>query len=361
MKKIIFILFAFCLALVISGKMRDGLLEAKSKAGNFSQGDSNIARHMDNLYDIVFVDENNGWAAGYYGTIFHTNDGGKSWQVQESHTDYILTAISFIGNKVGWIVGREGTILHTEDGGSNWMRQEIEADNYWLDISFVNELQGWVTGDYGAIFHTGDGGKSWTRQLSYQKSVEIPEDIFSPGEWQTMARGAKPQDVTMFGIDFIDESRGWAVGEFSTLFYTEDGGKTWVRQELSEEEITLQCIDFVDEKNGWIAGIEGTIFHTGDGGKTWELQDSKVKTFLLKINFFNKLRGCAVGLRGTAIFTVDGGISWRSVVPEKERYYNWFQGISFASEDSLWISGERGTLIKGLIKNDGNIEIRKIK
>jgi photosystem II stability/assembly factor-like uncharacterized protein len=33
------------------------------------------------LRSINFLDENNGWIVGGYGTILHTTDGGKTWRL----------------------------------------------------------------------------------------------------------------------------------------------------------------------------------------------------------------------------------------------------------------------------------------
>ena len=47
------------------------------------------------LYDIYFVDADNAWACGKYGTIIFTSDGGQTWEPQTSGTYKNLYRISF--------------------------------------------------------------------------------------------------------------------------------------------------------------------------------------------------------------------------------------------------------------------------
>ena len=75
------------------------------------------------LYDVEFLDENTGWAVGYYGTILSTDNGGVNWEIHPMSTKKNLNSICFIDDNKAWIVGNEGLILHTNNGGLNWMEQ----------------------------------------------------------------------------------------------------------------------------------------------------------------------------------------------------------------------------------------------
>src|SRR5216683_88598 len=56
-------------------------------------------------------------AAGDYGTILSTTDGGATWTLQSSGTRNALLGLSFVDVNTGWAVGEGGTILSTTDGG----------------------------------------------------------------------------------------------------------------------------------------------------------------------------------------------------------------------------------------------------
>ena len=81
-----------------------------------------------NFYGIAAPDNRTIWVAGNFGTIVHTEYGGKIWKEQESTVSTELYDITFIDNKTGWCVGRHGVILKTTDGGNRWTRKKSETE-----------------------------------------------------------------------------------------------------------------------------------------------------------------------------------------------------------------------------------------
>jgi hypothetical protein len=71
------------------------------------------------LYDLFFLDENNGWAVGSKGSIIHTIDGGETWELQsQGLTSNFLRGIHFTFPTNGYVVGNEKTLLkYTEVSG----------------------------------------------------------------------------------------------------------------------------------------------------------------------------------------------------------------------------------------------------
>ena len=47
---------------------------------------------------VYFSDELNGWAVGYSGKILHTNNGGTTWEYQNSATEFHLWSVYFINS-----------------------------------------------------------------------------------------------------------------------------------------------------------------------------------------------------------------------------------------------------------------------
>ena len=148
-----------------------------------------------NLHGVFFLDKDEGWVVGQLGGIFHTTDGGKSWETQQSGVSTLLSAVNFVDRTHGWAVGEGGVILHTQDGGSTWKRQQSgfepradppPAETRGLrlkkgvvtshigslplfDVAFIDRNTGWVVGHLGAIlfFHPSHGGRQWVdRSLS---------------------------------------------------------------------------------------------------------------------------------------------------------------------------------------------------
>ena len=79
-------------------------------------------------------------------------------------------------------------------------------------------------------------------------------------------------------IFFINETTGWYVNGFGSIFHTKDGGATWLKQ-LEAKGSFFRTIAFLDEKTGFV-GTVGTdyfpnvtdtipLYGTVDGGTTW--------------------------------------------------------------------------------------------
>ena len=74
-------------------------------------------------------------------------------------------------------------------------------------------------------------------------------------------------------IHFVNSTYGWIVGEKGFIVHTNNGGKTWNRQEVGTEE-DLKAVYFTNLKYGWVVGDNGVVASTDDGGRHWYLQDS---------------------------------------------------------------------------------------
>ena len=81
------------------------------------------------LHAVWFVDRDEGWAAGDEGAVWHTIDGGATWERQPTGVRASLRSLHFLNPYVGWVAGREelpggagsaGILLYTQDGGLNW-------------------------------------------------------------------------------------------------------------------------------------------------------------------------------------------------------------------------------------------------
>lgn len=67
------------------------------------------------------VDEQTIYAAGLWGTIIKTTDGGETWTTIQSLGEYYpLTGICFTGENTGFVIADYGLILKTINGGMNW-------------------------------------------------------------------------------------------------------------------------------------------------------------------------------------------------------------------------------------------------
>ncbi|MDY6863882.1 MAG: YCF48-related protein [Thermodesulfobacteriota bacterium] len=134
----------------------------------------------------------------------------------------------------------------------------------------------------------------------------ISKYAISSEESYKLVRRDKP-----FAVHFLDEKKGWIVGDRGLVLKTTDGAESWQRIDMITGG-SFKDITFIN-KDGWIVGEEGLILHTTDGGNNWRKQEANTEIFLMKVFFLDKSKGFVVGSEGTILRTENGGASWRQV------------------------------------------------
>jgi photosystem II stability/assembly factor-like uncharacterized protein len=243
------------------------------------------------------------------------------------------------------VIGYSGKILETDDGGVSFSRVDSGTDLALYKVAAVGS-QLWITGQEGLILHSTDGGKTWQKQQSDTKAY-------------------------LFSIFFMDENRGFAVGDRSTLTMTTDGGKTWKARTVSTgEENTSEMalamqdpifydVRFSDERTGWIVGEFGQLLRSTDGGETWTAHQKTLMTPESGIvdpidlpTFFgeyvvNDQEGFATGLDGRIVRSSDGGATWRFepmnlAFPIEDALYQPF----VTADGNSWAVGGGGEIVR---------------
>jgi len=285
----------------------------------------------DNLYGVKAMSATEAWAVGNFGSIYHTTDGGKTWDSRESGTRSPLFSIDFSDAKNGWAVGRTAITLHTTDGGNTWKSQKpaIPTDKHLFKVKAVDGNTVWAVGDFGAMTVTHDG-KTWEdRSLT--------------------------EDVVLYDLSFPDAQHGYACGEFGTVLATSDAGLTWQKQSVGTDK-TLFGVAFTTAQHGWAVGIDGLIVRTRDGGQHWEIQRGTPEHEAIEdLGFLEALRnpglyeismtgrnGIVVGDTGVLLVSKDGGETWtRRELPAKDRLV-WIRDVSLAPDSRGFAVGASG-------------------
>jgi len=217
---------------------------------------------------------------------------------------------------------------------SQWIDDDFETGSYFC-IFFTDKNVGWISGgdNYkGYIFKTNDGGINW-----------IKTDF--------------PDTHELTSIHFINESKGWAVGDSGIVITTSDGGDSWTFQNSGTKSY-LSSVFFSDENNGWIcygymvgfpsSKAYGVILHTDDGGENWDIQKEVENYRFTDIYFHDDKTGWAVGSNHqnkTEIYlTSDGGNDWNPV--SINTIWKSFYSIRFIDDLTGWLVGESGIILK---------------
>ncbi|HSL89502.1 MAG TPA: protein kinase [Ignavibacteriaceae bacterium] len=118
------------------------------------------------LYDIIFLDRNNGIVVGWNGLLMQTTNGGNNWFRKEKLTDDYLRSIDFNNNKTGIIVGGGGVMLRTTDGGSNWRIVNSKIVSSLNKVKFISDNAAIALSNKGELYISSDFGSSWSKSQS---------------------------------------------------------------------------------------------------------------------------------------------------------------------------------------------------
>ena len=192
------------------------------------------------LESVYFEDAQNGWTVADSGGIYKTADGGTSWTKLDSGTREDLLDVAFLsdGSKA-WAVGYEGAVVHSTDGGETWSAQNSGTDAVLYSVWFASETFG---------------------RCRRRRRDRYPNDgrrIYMGGPWNRV----RTEDL--FGVFFLDESNGWAVGARNLVVRSTDGGATWTMEETTSSGDSLKGIMFTNVNSGLAAGSGGRIWKFG--------------------------------------------------------------------------------------------------
>ncbi len=318
------------------------------------------------LRDVFFADTTHGWAVGDRGVIWHTADGGRTWQRQRSGITEPLHSLSFVSDVQGWAAGgatdphtlnSRAVLLATRDGGRTWRPEPGAALLPALKrVKFLTANQGWAIGESSAlcpsgVFYTSDGGRKWKElpivpaedaqglpgQPSPPPAVSVDPGWLA-GDFVDPLTGAlagrrgltvnirhrslQPSGGPQFGVRGLRrmqlslDGRGWLAGDGGLVLSTADAGASWQVPRGTLPGRTAEFFDFqalaVLGPNCWVAGSPGTsVFHSPDGGESWRMLPTGQNLPIHGLHFRDEQNGWAVGALGLILATSDGGRTWR--------------------------------------------------
>jgi len=238
--------------------------------------------------------------------------------------------LDVVQTAAGWFaVGERGHVLSSEDGKA-WTQAAVPTRATLTSIATANGVL-WAAGHDGVIVHSTDGGQTWARRRAAPWSPETMD----PSE-----------GVPVMDLLFVDGMNGFAIGAYSLMLATTDGGVTWTpRQILGDDaggDAPAAADDAAAEGDDWtfdsadleldaeadphlnaiardadgnlvIAGERGAFFRSRDGGQTWERQRMPYEGSMFGILTWEGGHLLAFGLRGNALESRDLGVTWTPV------------------------------------------------
>ena len=257
------------------------------------------------LNAIQFLDLNNGYACGDYGTFLKTSDGGANWisLIPSSTLHLSFRSMSFINVNTGWVSSSEyfaqfEFVGKTTNGGLNWT---FLYPGFYGDpdrkILFINQNTGFLGGYeysyHGPLYRTTNSGVNWQPTINICKC----------------------------NLFFVNDSVGWCLSHNYQIypfppdtgtFKTTNSGSTWFRV-YPPIQGQPTSVYFADENTGLLASPYGNLVKTTNGGLNWTyigLLDSK------GIYFVNINTGYALSTFSypqNILKTTNSGQSWNNV------------------------------------------------
>ena len=276
------------------------------------------------LNDVVAINSTAAMAVGENGKIFTTSNSGTNWSESESGTINDLNSIDFLDVVI--VIGDAGIVLINE--GDSWIDNSISNASNLYDVSVVS----YSSFNDSLIFVSGMNGEIWK---------------WSNGSWIDLS-GATGVNSDIYGIDFVNETHGIAVGEDGLIIVTENGGLSWEPSDIPESVNGLSFYDvaFINPIRAFVAGENGTFMRssgTGDSsiGYNWVVWDTGSTSTIKAISYSSINKVWIVGDNNFIALTKDGGKSFFNQ-SQPQTIDTDFSGISFSNGFNGFMVGESG-------------------
>ncbi|MFY2763245.1 WD40/YVTN/BNR-like repeat-containing protein [Arenimonas sp. MALMAid1274] len=233
-------------------------------------------------------------------------------------------------------VGERGHVLSSEDG-KTWKQAAVPTRATLTSIATADGVL-WAAGHDGVIVHSTDGGQTWTRRRASPWSY----DLVDPSE-----------GVPVMDLLFTDATHGFAIGAYSLMLVTTDGGVTWTPRSpfgdnaaasapAEAEPVADEAADTAAEGDEWtfseddlaldaesdphlnaiaragsgalvIAGERGTFLRSRDNGETWTSKRLPYEGSMFGVLSWQDDHILVFGLRGNVYESRDLGDTWTRV------------------------------------------------
>jgi photosystem II stability/assembly factor-like uncharacterized protein len=256
-------------------------------------------------------------AVGERGHIL-VSESRRDWrQVENVPTRSTLTAVATVG-ELAWAVGHDGVILHSADGGLTWQSQRAQP----YDPNNVDDLHN-GTPLLDVLFTDAQNGMAIGAYSQMLKTADggttwTAFDFVGAIDATIAAQGAvvtddtlvdEPVDTPAAAGDDADEA---AAAEASP----DDESWTFSEEDLALDDETdphLNAIARTGDGSFFIVGERGVAFRSTDGGERWQRINLPYQGSMFGVLGYEGRQVLAFGLRGHVFESNDLGDHWREI------------------------------------------------
>lgn len=255
------------------------------------------------------------------GFVYKSTNGGATWNLIGSNLYGGIYGIQFINNQEGYATAWFGNIYKTVDGGKSYSLYSKKIDNIITSPISINDSTivavSHIGYGIGYFWYSKDKGKTWDtvgfdRNLS--KVIQVQNKLYMAGYGMVYSadlsfnqwKGTVVKGDLWVDIDFVSKNTGFITGFDGSIRKTIDGGISWTDMRegnhLLYKSYTLTQADFYNEHIGVVGTYQGDILYTGNGGYSWEVIKTPFGKTIRDIKMLHEKKGIAIGDQGL-IFT----------------------------------------------------------
>lgn len=189
------------------------------------------------------------------------------------------------------VVGERGAIFRSPDNALTWQAAVSRETATLTGVAFAPDgTHGWAVGHDALILTTSDAGRTWQKQWQGESLADSFLDVLA-----------------------LDAQRVIAVGAYGLCLASTDGGKSWVRRKVLDEDYHFNRLSRGPTGTLYLAGEHGTLLRSTDSGATWGRIPAAYDGSFYGIVALDAHTLLAHGLRGHVFRSVDDGATWTLV------------------------------------------------
>lgn len=286
-------------------------------------------------YD-VWAQYNDGkvWVVGAPGStgvtsdqILYSSNGGNTWTVQNSGTNYsTFYDIAMLNANTGYVCGSYGIIRKTTNGGANW--DSVPSPMPWTSSNILRKMQ-WFDANTGYVSQTASntGGYFFTTN--------------GGNTWNTAYTGI---DDRIYAFQIVTDSVAYAANYTPQVMKTTNGGANWTLLAAPMGGGFIYDLQFFNANTGYVSATSGArLVRTTNGGSSWDTVYTPITSGFYSMKWLNVNVGHVFGSTGSVIRTTNGGTTWTI---ENVGGGITLYGSYLRDSDSLFACGTSGAVFK---------------